>query len=590
MITIGFILENHSTCIRECLESLNTLRDSLTGYTIISSFVEDSNTIETINKWALSKNINKSNNGSIILYLKGDETITRINVKSPLEQAKSYNIIIESKNYISIESRINSYLCKTDNYLDIVLKKIILDPNEYARRAINLIIRGLDANNINYLDVSRNFRLGGCGDKALEYLEKVIKKDINYYLECMLNLNDNVLEFYRDYTNNIEANYYYLEYLYKKGLYNLAADIIKNMYIIPNNITIVGIHDKLERLKICIVNKSEDKDIFNEIYKDTLNNKIVFFDVEPSITSIELFELYNKYTDTLYIGLCTGNIDGKFEERLLDKKYALIKNISETHFNDEKVVLDTFGIKIEDVYIKKIIRNVKYIGNNSGNIGVTILENIKKTDMCYVINLDERIDRIDNIKNKYSDLLNINRVSGIKDSLGWVGCFKSHQRCLRIAKAQRLDCVLVIEDDCKLVDSQSFKTRWGSIKEWLDSNKDKWDVYLGGCTNIKSEHVIEYLEPDKQIVRLDFATTTHFVYYNSNIYDNYINYNVTKKVYSPIDLVISNISKGRIVTSVPFLAVQENGFSDIENTHVSYDKMFSDSEKIITDKIFNLIN
>jgi glycosyl transferase, family 25 len=584
MITIGFILENHSTCIKECLESLDKLRDSLTGYTIISSFVEDSNTIETINKWADLKHIKKTNNGAIILYLKGDETITKINVKSPLEQTKSYNIVLESKDYNWTECRINLYLSKTDNYLDIVLKKIILDPNEYTRRAINIIIRGLDIDNMDYLEVSRNFRLGGSVNRALEYLEKVTNKDINYYLECMLNNKDNVLEFYRDYINNLEANYYYLEYLYKNGLYKVACKIIKDMYIIPNSITIVGIRDKLERLKISIVYKLDDKDIFNELYKDSLNKKIVFIDIEPSMTSLELFKLYYKYNNIVYIGLSTGNIDSKFKDGLIDTKYAFINNVSNIYFNNEQIVLDTFGIKAEDVYIKKIIRNVNYIGNKNSNIGITILEDIKKIDICYVINLDERIDRIDNIKNKYSELLNISRISGIKESPGWIGCFKSHQRCLRIAKAQGLDCVLVIEDDCKLVDSQTFKTRWASIKEWLDSNRDKWDVYLGGCTNIKSQHVLEYLELDKQIVRLEFATTTHFVYYNSNIYDNYINYNVTKKAYSPIDLVISNISKGRIVTSVPFLAVQENGFSDIENTDVNYDKMFSDSEKIIIDK------
>jgi hypothetical protein len=46
-----------------------------------------------------------------------------------------------------------------------------LDPNEYTRRAFNLIISGLEGGFINGLEVARSFRLGGNTHNAIQYFK-----------------------------------------------------------------------------------------------------------------------------------------------------------------------------------------------------------------------------------------------------------------------------------------------------------------------------------------------------------------------------------------------------------------------------------
>jgi hypothetical protein len=526
MITIGLILENHATCIKECLESLDKLGDTLTGYKIISKMPEDLETVKIISRWAISKNIKDTDKGAIILFLKGDEKLVRINVTESLYQTKHYNITVESHDYISIECRINSYMRDTDNNLDIVLQKIILDPNEYTRRAFNLISSGLDIGIINGLEVAHNFRLGGNMDRAIEYLKKMNNNDINYYLECMLCGMGNVLEFYRDIPNSIEATYYYSEYLYKKGLYKAAINIIKNKYTNTYNISIVDILTKLDNLTLLIAAKLDDKELFEELYTDVgeaKTRKMIFFDVEPDDISIDMFKVYRKYIDNIiYIGLSTGHINSKYEQEIKSYEYAFIKNISEKFYMDEYALLEAFDIKGADVYIKKIIRDYKYINpNTEDNVNVDILEKSKVVINTCILNID--IDKLKRFNN-------VIRVEGIND-------LKGHQRCLRIAKAQKLDCVLVIDDGYKEIKD------WLLIKEWLDTNMDKWDVYLGDDKS-DNRDILGCLDNDMKIVINEKVTYTKFVYYNKSIYDKYIEYEGK----NTIDLVISSISKGRIVS------------------------------------------
>jgi hypothetical protein len=526
MITIGLILENHVTCIKECLESLDKFGKSLTGYNIISKMPEDSETVKIIRNWAISKNIEDTDKGVIILFIKGDEKLIKINVTEPIDRTKYYNITMKSADYISIECRINSYMRDTTNCLDILFEKIILDPNEYTRRAFNLISDGLQRGVIDALEVARSFRLGGNNNGAIEYLKQIHNKDIAYYLECMLSGMDNVLEFYRDIPNNIEADYYYVEYLYEKGLYKATIDVLKNKNINTYNISISGILTKLDRLTLLIADKLDNKELFEELYNDVREaktRKIVFFDVEPDEYSIDMFKVYRKYIDNIvYIGLSKGNINNSFEKELKLYNYAFIKNASETFYNNEYSVLEALGIKGGHVYVKKIIRDYKYINPAMGdNVNVDILENPKIVINTCVINTD--IDKLKGFNN-------VIRVEGIND-------LKGHQICLRIAKAQKLDCVLVIDDGYKEI------KEWLLIKEWLDKNMDKWDVYLGDNKS-DNRDILGCLDNDMKIVKNEKVSDTKFVYYNKSIYDKYIEYEGK----NTIDLVISSISKGRIVS------------------------------------------
>jgi GR25 family glycosyltransferase involved in LPS biosynthesis len=85
-------------------------------------------------------------------------------------------------------------------------------------------------------------------------------------------------------------------------------------------------------------------------------------------------------------------------------------------------------------------------------------------DKIYVINIDERIDRWDSIVKHLSDIniTNYERISATKLNftstiskikLAQISCFHSHLKTLRKAYDFGMEKVLILEDDCKFIDT-----------------------------------------------------------------------------------------------------------------------------------------
>lgn len=212
---------------------------------------------------------------------------------------------------------------------------------------------------------------------------------------------------------------------------------------------------------------------------------------------------------------------------------------------------------------------------------------------AFVINLDERQDRWKSLENTFN-FFSLERVEAIKNpKIGWLGCLQSHQLCLKKAMNKNLQTCLVLEDDCKinLKNQEIFISRWNLIKNWLDNNLDKWDVFMGGCANVKPSDVYGIVNgwDDFSLVRLEYSTSTHFVYYNKSIYKKIINYHQhhlnLKGGYFPIDNIIAEKARGRIITSFPFIAIQTLGFSNLEKRIVDYSNLYAESEKNISKSI-----
>jgi GR25 family glycosyltransferase involved in LPS biosynthesis len=197
----------------------------------------------------------------------------------------------------------------------------------------------------------------------------------------------------------------------------------------------------------------------------------------------------------------------------------------------------------------------------------------------YVINLDERKDRWDNIVKTFTDpYFNIIRVKAIKDRKGWAGCFLSHIECIRIGKDAGLKNILVLEDDCIPYDSiEIFLNRLKTIKEFLDKIND-WDIYLGGTVHIlpnSYKNIISY--KTEKFVEFNKAYTTHLICYNSKVYE----YFLSLKPILPIDEIWHG--KIKAIVSVPFLAKQIPGYSDIVGKQKSDDIRIEQANKILLD-------
>ena len=104
---------------------------------------------------------------------------------------------------------------------------------------------------------------------------------------------------------------------------------------------------------------------------------------------------------------------------------------------------------------------------------------IKKTD-AYVINLDESTERWKGINNRFKRTsLNLIRISAIKNTYGKLGLLLSLKKIIQHAKDNKLETVLILEDDA--APELNFDNRWNIIKNWLDNNMDKWEIFNGGA-------------------------------------------------------------------------------------------------------------
>jgi GR25 family glycosyltransferase involved in LPS biosynthesis len=114
------------------------------------------------------------------------------------------------------------------------------------------------------------------------------------------------------------------------------------------------------------------------------------------------------------------------------------------------------------------------------------------------INLDERLDRKDQIEKEWKNIGSmypvcpLERMSGKKeeDGFGELGCFKSHIVCIEKAIREKWNHILILEDDVQFlrphVLNQSLETLFEKIgiNEKIGKNKKKWDVLMLAGNNL----------------------------------------------------------------------------------------------------------
>jgi len=233
-------------------------------------------------------------------------------------------------------------------------------------------------------------------------------------------------------------------------------------------------------------------------------------------------------------------------------------------------------MKKEYIYILLIILIIIYLLLNFKS-----KENfINISNDAYVINLDNRTDRLQKIINYFSNYLTLYRISAIKHDDGAKGCALSHISIIKMAKEKNLPTVLILEDDC--MPTESFNL-WPQVKQWLDNNRDKWDLYVGGNSYYawNNNNTIEPLcKLDSIKLYRTKAQAFHFCYWNSSAYDLYLELENEIDNGSIADLWANNQNL-KIVSSVPFIAVQSKDYSNIENKDIDYSNYFTSSEEKI---------
>ena len=217
-------------------------------------------------------------------------------------------------------------------------------------------------------------------------------------------------------------------------------------------------------------------------------------------------------------------------------------------------------------------------------------ENFTNNNEAYVINLDERRDRWEQIQNSFAgSSIKLNRISAVKHNNGHIGCGLSFMKIIKLAKEKNLKTVLIFEDDNKPLDN--FDDRWNIIKNWLDNNLDKWEIFNGGarfdnwdtitndkipdsCKTIKLAYNIDNKE---YLFKNDIMVALNWIYVNSSVYDKILEWeNNSNKIKNfslgkhPVDRYITDIKNFNHVFCLPVLALQQNGESDTSELRRTY--------------------
>jgi hypothetical protein len=200
-------------------------------------------------------------------------------------------------------------------------------------------------------------------------------------------------------------------------------------------------------------------------------------------------------------------------------------------------------------------------------------------DQGYVINLDSRPDRWHKIQEHFKDSkVQLHRVSAIKKRPGAYGLLLTAIQILENAKEKGLDAILLLEDDC--LPTPGWHERWELVKKWLSTHPHLWDIYSGGTTY--------YVHP-KEVGHIDYihffqpknTFAAHWVYIPARSYDMMINmykkFMNTTRVKSNIGIDIIHRHVKRVI-SHPFMAYQEDGFSNLKGTRRNLRKRFKNAE------------
>jgi len=175
-----------------------------------------------------------------------------------------------------------------------------------------------------------------------------------------------------------------------------------------------------------------------------------------------------------------------------------------------------------------------------------------------VINLNDRTDRWTDIQNDFSSWnVPIERVEGVKESPGQIGCWKSHQKCLQIAKERGYPWVLILEDDC--LPAPDGKERFLELLPSLWEKREEWDIFNGGAEIYQSSWILRIVQRYPPLFHVK-AIMTHFILVPQRMYDTILE---TTPATTAIDFYYMN--NYRIWCTVPHIAIQKPGKSDVGN-------------------------
>ena len=218
------------------------------------------------------------------------------------------------------------------------------------------------------------------------------------------------------------------------------------------------------------------------------------------------------------------------------------------------------------------------------------IKSINDITNAFYINLEHRTDRKEHVEKELLNIgINAKRFNAIKMENGAIGCSMSHLKLLQDAEKNKLDHILIIEDDIKFLDPELFKNK---LNKFFEIHENNWDVILLAGNNMPP-----YENIDETCIKVSRCqTTTGYLvngHYIKVLLQN-VKIGLTKLLNKPrehskyaIDkfwFVLQNYGKWYLI--IPPTVVQREDYSDIEKKVTNYEKHMIDLDKT---EMFNAI-
>ena len=181
-------------------------------------------------------------------------------------------------------------------------------------------------------------------------------------------------------------------------------------------------------------------------------------------------------------------------------------------------------------------------------------------------------------------------VPGLRHQKGWIGCALSYKWLAALARQSRIQTLVVCEDDTHFFDD--FGSRWGEIRQQLDAETGRWDVFSGFMANVSEEseiRAVATIGPGVELVRLDRMISTVFNAYSLTVLEVISLWDPSDRCVetNTIDRYLERSASLRVLLSVPFLVGHKEDLTStiwhFKNTQ--YNLMIKKSLEVLGRKI-----
>jgi GR25 family glycosyltransferase involved in LPS biosynthesis len=211
------------------------------------------------------------------------------------------------------------------------------------------------------------------------------------------------------------------------------------------------------------------------------------------------------------------------------------------------------------------------------------MKNIEDIKNIFYINLDTRPDRKSRFEEEMKKLgLQANRFNAVKNKSGAIGCSISHLTLLKYARDNKLDHIVIMEDDITFLNPEVFIN---SLNNFL-SSEIAFDVLL-----LAGNNMAPYTKVNDYCVKIQKCQTTTGYLVKQHYYDNLIKnfeegiHNLTLNLNNTNDYAIDQYwTKLQLVDNwfllTPLTITQRPDYSNIEKRITNYNMVMLDLDKI----------